>query len=103
MIPDIRTISIGVTLAANPEAVIGSAEAEVQSADILRLETLLTPPLLPKGAENIIKRGASGADPEIGRRRAGSRQRRRRNEKCRLAWPRLACLPLFRLTVGQAG
>jgi hypothetical protein len=100
MSADIRTTSISVTLAANPEAVIGNAEAEVQSADIRHLETLLTPPLLPRGVANIIKRGVSGADPEIGRRRAGSRLRRRRNEKCKLAWPRLACLPLSRLTVG---
>ena len=103
MSADTRITSISVTLAANPEAVIGNAEAEVQSADIHHLETLLTPPLLPRVVANIIKRGGSGADPEIGRRRAGSRLRRRRNEKCKLAWPRLACLPLSRQIVGLAG
>lgn len=103
MSADIRTTSISVTLAANPEVVIGNAEAEVQSADIHRLETLLTPPLLPRVVVNIIKRVGSGADPEIGRRRAESHQRRRKNEKCRLAWPRLACLPLCKLTVGLGG
>lgn len=81
----IRTTSISVSLAANREAVIANAEAEVQSGDIHHLEILLTPPLRPRGVANTTKRGVSGADLEIERRRAESHQRRRRNEKCRLA------------------